>query len=195
MGRSQRCATLQSVFGPIECAADTGPRPPPRDPLTPPLKPPPKLASRLSKETESPVFRSFLDTLETLATSDVTVLFSGEIGVGKSLAARRLHAISGRAPLPLVEVSLAAMSRGLFESELFGHERGAFTDAQSSRLGCFRRAEGGTLVLEDIDLLPLEVQVKLLRVLQERVVEPLGGERPIPIDVRLMVTKIGRAHV
>ena len=147
-----------------------------------------KPPSRLSEESESPVFRAFLDTLKTLAPSDATVLLSGEIGVGKSLAARTLHQLSDRAPMPLVEVSLAAMAPTLVESELFGHERGAFTDARTSRLGCFRRAEGGTLVLEDIDLLPLETQVKLLRVLQERVVEPLGGEVPIPIDVRLVVT-------
>jgi DNA-binding NtrC family response regulator len=144
--------------------------------------------NRLPLESASPVFRAFLDTLKALAPSDATVLLSGEIGVGKSLAARTLHHLSDRAPFPLVEISLAALSHSLVESELFGHERGAFTDARTSRLGCFRRAEGGTLVLEDIDLLPLDAQVKLLRVLQERVVEPLGGEVPIPIDVRLVVT-------
>lgn len=135
----------------------------------------------------SPLFRAFLDTLKTLAVSPATVLLSGEIGVGKSRAARRLHALSDRALEPLVEISLAAIAPTLVESELFGHERGAFTDAKGARLGCFRRAERGTLVLEDIDAMPLETQVKLLRVIQERVVEPLGGEGPVPIDVRLVV--------
>ena len=135
----------------------------------------------------SPLFRAFLDTLKTLAVSPATVLLSGEIGVGKTRAARRLHALSDRALEPLVEISLAAIAPTLMESELFGHERGAFTDAKGARLGCFRRAQRGTLVLEDIDAMPLETQVKLLRVIQERVVEPLGGDGPVPIDVRLVV--------
>ena len=135
----------------------------------------------------SPLFRAFLDTLKTLAVSPATVLLSGEIGVGKTRAARRLHALSDRALEPLVEISLAAIAPTLMESELFGHERGAFTDAKGARLGCFRRAQRGTLVLEDIDSMPLETQVKLLRVIQERVVEPLGGDGPVPIDVRLVV--------
>ncbi len=141
----------------------------------------------LLTRSASPLFRAFLDTLKTLAVSPATVLLSGEIGVGKTRAARRLHALSDRALEPLVEISLAAIAPTLMESELFGHERGAFTDAKGARLGCFRRAQRGTLVLEDIDAMPLETQVKLLRVIQERVVEPLGGDGPVPIDVRLVV--------
>ena len=141
----------------------------------------------LLTRSASPLFRAFLDTLKTLAVSPATVLLSGEIGVCKTRAARRLHALSDRALEPLVEISLAAIAPTLMESELFGHERGAFTDAKGARLGCFRRAQRGTLVLEDIDAMPLETQVKLLRVIQERVVEPLGGDGPVPIDVRLVV--------
>ena len=143
-------------------------------------------APTLPTDSRSPVFREFLATLDTLATSDATVLLCGEVGAGKVRAARSLHAASGRHPL--VEISLAALAPTLVESALFGHEAGAFTDAKSSRQGCFRRAHGGTLVLEDVDLLPLDAQVKLLRVLQERVVEPVGAEAPVAVDVRLVAT-------
>jgi DNA-binding NtrC family response regulator len=145
-------------------------------------------SKRLLTDSSSPGFRSFLETIATVASSDVTVLLSGEIGVGKSVIARQLHAQGMRSIGPIVEVSLAAVSPSLLESELFGHVKGAFTDARKERLGCFRRAEGGTLVLEDIDLMAPEVQVKLLRSIQERVVEPVGGEGPIPVDVRLIAT-------
>ena len=149
--------------------------------MTPPSK-------STSNRSAAPIFRAFQDTLQTLAASDASVLMTGEIGVGKSRAARLLHAGSGRADGSLVEVSLAAIAPSLVESELFGHVQGAFTDAKGARRGCFMRADGGTLVLEDIDALPLATQVKLLRVLQERVVEPLGAEVPEPVDVRLVVT-------
>jgi two-component system response regulator HydG len=144
--------------------------------------------TRLLTGSSSPVFRAFLDTIETVATSDVTVLLSGEIGSGKTVIARLLHDRSERVAGPIVEVPISAMSPTLVESELFGHVKGAFTDARRERLGCFRRADGGTLVLESIDLMPLDVQVKLLRAIQERVVEPVGGEGPIPVDVRLVAT-------
>ncbi len=146
------------------------------------------ILKRLLTESSSSIFRAFLATVDTVASSDVTVLLSGEIGVGKSVIARRMHRSGLRSIGPLVEVSLAAISPSLLESELFGHVKGAFTDARDERLGCFRRAEGGTLVLEDVDLMPVDMQVKLLRTLQERVVEPVGGEGPIPIDVRLIAT-------
>jgi two-component system response regulator PilR (NtrC family) len=115
----------------------------------------------------------------------------GESGTGKSRAARRLHELSGR-PGALVLVHLGALSPTLIESELFGHEAGAFTGAQRARLGAFRRAQGGTVVLDDVELLPRESQVKLLRVLQERVVEPLGAERSEPVDARFVATTSAR---
>ncbi len=136
----------------------------------------------------SEILRGFLAQLQQAAGAPVTVLFQGESGTGKAVAARMLHAASPRAQGPLVTVDLAALSPTLLESTLFGHEKGAFTDARQARRGLFRQAEGGTLVLDDVDLLPLELQVKLLRVLQERVVEPLGAEAPVPVDVRVVAT-------
>ena len=133
-------------------------------------------------------FRAFTSELLTVAESEATVLLQGESGVGKGAASRALHAASGRRSGPYCVISLAALAPTLMEAALFGHERGAFTGADRERQGFFRQAAGGTLVLDDVDLLPLEAQVKLLRVLQERVVEPLGAEEPIPIDVRVVAT-------
>ncbi len=133
-------------------------------------------------------FRTFADEVRTVARSDATVLLEGESGSGKGAAARALHAASPRASGPLGTISLAALAPTLIEAALFGHERGAFTGADRARKGLFRQAQGGTIVLDDVDLLPREAQVKLLRVLQEREVEPLGGEEPVPIDVRVVAT-------
>ena len=135
-----------------------------------------------------PALRDFLAGLGRAARSESTVLFQGESGTGKGQAARRLHRESPRSAGPFVAASLVATSPTLIEATLFGHERGAFTDAHRARLGLFRRAEGGTLLLDGIDHLPLEGQVKLLRVLQERTVEPLGGESAIPVDVRVVAS-------
>ena len=132
--------------------------------------------------------RAFRRDLERVAASDVTVLIEGESGAGKSLAARILHRTSARSECPLVEVQLAALAPSLIEAELFGHEVGAFTGAQRSRAGRFRRAQGGSLVLEAVETLPSELQVKLLRALQERVIEPLGSEQQIEVDTRLIAT-------
>jgi len=132
--------------------------------------------------------RAFLTDLERAARSESTVLFLGESGTGKGQAALRLHRSSPRAAGPFVAASLVATSPTLIEATLFGHERGAFTDAHRARLGLFRRAHGGTLLLDGIDHLPLEAQVKLLRVLQERTVEPLGGEGSVPVDVRVVAS-------
>ncbi|MFT5049044.1 MAG: DNA-binding NtrC family response regulator [Chlamydiales bacterium] len=137
---------------------------------------------------ESPIFRSFLDELERVAESEAAVLIEGEHGTGKSLAAARLHAASARGGGPLVEVAVAALAPTLVESELFGHEEGAFTGASSARLGRFRAAQGGTIVLDGIEGLSLELQAKLLRTLQEHVVEPLGGQGPMEVDFRLVAT-------
>jgi DNA-binding NtrC family response regulator len=133
-------------------------------------------------------FLAFRRDLERVAGTEVSVLLEGEHGTGKTSAARALHAASARKSGPLIEVDLSALSPSLLESELFGHLAGAFTGADGDRLGRFRKAEGGTLVLEGIEIVPLGLQVKLLRSLQERVIEPLGSEQSVPVDVRLVVT-------
>ncbi|MEZ5978280.1 MAG: sigma-54 dependent transcriptional regulator [Planctomycetota bacterium] len=137
---------------------------------------------------QSSVQRDFLDALARAAASDATVLLRGEPGTGKTRAARRLHAESARGGGPLVAIHLGSLSPTLIESELFGHVKGAFTGAVRDRAGAFRRAEGGTLVLDDVHLLPVALQTKLLRALQERTVEPVGAETPVPIDVRVCAT-------
>ena len=122
-----------------------------------------------------------------VASSPATVLLEGESGSGKGTAARRLHRASARGSGPFVEVSLAALSPTLIEAELFGHAEGAFTGAHRARRGRFQRADQGMLLLDGVENLPQELQVKLLRVLQEREVEPLGGS-PEPVDVRIVAT-------
>jgi len=127
-----------------------------------------------------------LRRLERLGPSDATVLVTGETGTGKELVARHLHDRSRRAGRPFVAVNCAALSEGLVDSELFGHERGAFTGALGAREGWFAAAQGGTLFLDEIGDLPPSVQVRLLRVLQQREIVPVGSRQPIPIDVRLI---------
>lgn len=136
----------------------------------------------------STAIEAFRTRLAQVAASNATVLLRGESGVGKGLAARRLHAWSPRAQAPLIEVSLAALAPSLIEGELFGHVPGAFTGAVRARTGRFRQAHTGTIVLDDVDTLPNEVQVKLLRILQERTVEPVGDESGVAVDVRVVAT-------
>jgi two-component system NtrC family response regulator len=120
------------------------------------------------------------------AASTAPVLVLGETGTGKEVVARALHRYSARAAGPFVAVNCAAIPAELLESELFGHVRGAYTGAVGERPGCFRMADGGVLLLDEIGDMPLDVQAKILRVLQEREVVPLGGSRPIPVDVRIV---------
>jgi formate hydrogenlyase transcriptional activator len=121
-----------------------------------------------------------------VATTDSSVLILGETGVGKELVARAIHSNSQRADRPLIKVNCAALPSGLVESELFGHEKGAFTGATERRLGRFELAAGGTIFLDEIGELPADVQVKLLRVLQEREFERIGGSQTIKVDVRVI---------
>jgi len=130
--------------------------------------------------------RAVFDFVRVIADSDSSVLVSGETGTGKELVANLIHQSSSRRHKPFVAVSCAILSETLIESELFGHERGAFTGAIKDRPGRFELAAGGTIFLDDIDDVPLTMQVKLLRVLQNRVVERLGGTRQIPVDVRVI---------
>ena len=134
----------------------------------------------------SPRMRAIFDYLAVIGPGEGTVLVTGESGTGKEVVANVLHLHSPRRSGPFVAVSCALFSDSLIESELFGHERGAFTGAVTARPGRFERAAGGTLFLDDVDDVPLGMQVKLLRALQNRTVERLGGTRAIPIDVRVV---------
>jgi DNA-binding NtrC family response regulator len=125
-------------------------------------------------------------TIGRIAGTDVTVLLRGESGTGKEVVARAIHHYSRRAGKPFVAVSCAAIPATLLESELFGHERGAFTDAHQRRLGRFELAHGGTIYLDEVGDLGPELQPKLLRVLQERRLERIGGGEAIPVDVRVV---------
>ena len=130
--------------------------------------------------------RAVLELARVISNSDSTAVITGESGTGKEVTATLIHYSSARKQRPFVPVSCAVLSDSLIESELFGHERGAFTGAIKDRPGRFELAQGGTIFLDDIDDVPMSMQVKLLRVLQNRTVERLGGTRPIPIDVRVI---------
>jgi PAS domain S-box-containing protein len=136
--------------------------------------------------TKNAELRQLLDTLPTIATSDSTVLVTGESGTGKELVARAIHASSSRPEGPFVAVNSAGIPDTLLEAELFGYEAGAFTGAVKAKPGRLARAEGGTLFLDEIGDLPMQLQAKLLRVLQDRVFEPLGGTAPKHADVRFL---------
>ena len=135
---------------------------------------------------DSPQMKEVFTTIRKVARSNATVLVLGETGVGKELVAEALHLNSSRADQPFVKMNCAALHENLLESELFGHERGAFTGAERQRTGRFELANGGTLFLDEIGNMSLSTQVKVLRVLQEREFERLGGSRTIKVDVRLI---------
>jgi two-component system response regulator PilR (NtrC family) len=130
--------------------------------------------------------RKVLDLATRVANAKTTVLITGESGTGKERVARAIHERSERAAAPFLVVNCGALPEALMESELFGHEKGAFTGAATKHLGLFREAEGGTVLLDEVGELPLSLQVKLLRVLQERSVRPVGGAQEVPVDVRVL---------
>ena len=125
-------------------------------------------------------------TLDRIAPTDVTVLITGENGTGKDVLAREIHAKSLRSGKPMVAVDAGAITETLFESELFGHVKGAFTDAHTDHMGKFEQADGGTLFLDEIGNIPLHLQAKLLRVIQNRTVVRVGGSKAIPVNIRLI---------
>jgi transcriptional regulator with GAF, ATPase, and Fis domain len=127
-----------------------------------------------------------LEHVRAVAPTDASVLIHGETGTGKELIARAVHALSHRQNCPLIKVNCAALPSGLIESELFGHEKGAYTGAINKRIGRFELADGGTLFLDEIGELPLEMQAKLLRALQEQEIDRIGGKSPIKINVRVI---------
>lgn len=137
---------------------------------------------------ESPAMRQLLALVDRVAPTAASVFVSGESGVGKEVIAREIHRRSPRCRQPFVAVNCAAIPENLLEATLFGHERGAYTGASEARPGKFQLADGGTLLLDEVTEIPLPLQAKLLRALQEREVEPLGGRHPRPVDVRIVAT-------
>jgi formate hydrogenlyase transcriptional activator len=135
---------------------------------------------------ESPAFQHVITLVKAVAPTNTTVLLLGETGTGKELLARAIHDLSPRQSKPFVRVNCAGLPAGLVESELFGHERGAFTGADQRRAGRFELANKGTLFLDEIGEMPLEAQAKLLRVLQDGQIDRVGGTQPIPVDVRIV---------
>lgn len=153
------------------------------------LPPSPALATSIratAQVFEDPKSQALLDHIKQVAPSEASVLIIGETGTGKELVARHIHNLSARRNRPFVAVNCGAFSESLVEAELFGHEKGAFTGALSAKAGWFEEADGGTLFLDEIGDLPMAIQVKLLRVLQEREVVRLGSRKSIPIDVRVL---------
>ncbi|MCZ8261760.1 MAG: sigma-54 dependent transcriptional regulator [Beijerinckiaceae bacterium] len=162
-----------------------------------PLPPDPELIAAIleavSKTETSIVFRDeamgrVIKLAQQIAGSDASVLITGESGVGKEVMARFLHEKSRRASKPFVSVNCAAIPDNLLESELFGHEKGAFTGAIARRVGKFEEADGGTLLLDEISEMDVRLQAKLLRAIQERVIDRVGGSRPVPVDIRIIAT-------
>lgn len=137
---------------------------------------------------QSGIMKTATSLAKTYATSSAAVIVSGESGTGKELFSRLIHQHSPRAGQEFVAVNCAALSESLIESEFFGHEKGAFTDAGTARIGHFERASGGTILLDEISEIPLGMQAKLLRVIEEQEVQTVGGSHPRPIDVRVIAT-------
>ncbi len=138
--------------------------------------------------TRNPKMQEIINIINNLALSDITVLIHGESGTGKELVARQIHRLSKRANRPFIAVNCAAIPDNLLESELFGHEKGAFTGAIEKKIGKFELARGGTMLLDEIGEMSMMLQAKLLRVLQEREIDRIGGKEPIPVDVRVIAT-------
>ncbi|QQR68533.1 MAG: sigma-54-dependent Fis family transcriptional regulator [Alphaproteobacteria bacterium] len=137
---------------------------------------------------EDPAMQSAILLAERMAPSDASILITGESGTGKEVIARHIHRKSKRAKGPFVSVNCAAIPEALLESELFGHEKGAFTGAVARRLGKFEEANGGTLLLDEISEMDLRLQAKLLRALQEREIDRIGGAQPVKVDIRILAT-------
>jgi DNA-binding NtrC family response regulator len=138
--------------------------------------------------TQDPAMTAVLKLADQIAPSDASVLITGESGVGKEVMARRVHVRSKRADRPFISVNCAAIPDNLLESELFGHEKGAFTGAHARRIGKFEEADGGTLLLDEITEMDARLQSKLLRAIQERVIDRVGGSKPVPVNIRILAT-------
>lgn len=144
------------------------------------------LTNSLTLITQNEIMRGILSRIDKIVDSDSSILLIGETGVGKEIFAEYIHQSSSRAQKPFVKIALSAMPADLLESELFGHEKGSFTSANTEKKGLLEIAENGSIFLDDIDDVPLQIQTKLLRVLESRELMRIGGIHPIPIDVRLI---------
>ncbi|MFD1696294.1 sigma-54 interaction domain-containing protein [Roseibium aestuarii] len=162
-----------------------------------PLPPDPELIaavlSAVAQERGDLIYRdeamaSVVKLAEQVAPSDASVLITGESGTGKEVIARHVHRCSNRANKPFISINCAAIPEHLLESELFGHEKGAFTGAVARRIGKFEEADGGTLLLDEISEMDVRLQAKLLRAIQERVIDRVGGSRPVPVNIRILAT-------
>lgn len=137
---------------------------------------------------DDPAMKDVLKLADQIAPSDATIFITGESGTGKEVMSKYIHSRSRRAKMPFVAVNCAAIPENLLESELFGHEKGAFTGAVARRIGKFEEANGGTLLLDEVSEMPLSLQSKLLRVIQEREIDRVGGNKPVKVDIRLIAT-------
>jgi DNA-binding NtrC family response regulator len=162
-----------------------------------PLPPDPELIAAVlaavTDDTREMIYRddamaSVVKLAQQIAGSDASVLITGESGTGKEVLARYVHSRSQRAKKPFITVNCAAIPENLLESELFGHEKGAFTGALGRRIGKFEEANGGTLLLDEISEMDVRLQAKLLRAIQERVIDRVGGSKPVPVDIRIIAT-------
>ncbi len=135
-----------------------------------------------------PAMKRVIALADQVAASEASILITGESGVGKEVVAKYLHSKSRRADKPIISINCAAIPENLLESELFGHEKGAFTGAVARRIGKFEEADGGTILLDEISEMDVRLQAKLLRVLQERVIDRVGGTKPVKINIRVMAT-------
>jgi len=136
--------------------------------------------------TQNTGMRAVLKNIDKIAASDTSILLVGETGVGKEIFADYIHRMSSRSQNPIIKIGLSALPADLMASELFGHEKGAFTSAESTKKGLFELADTGSIFLDDIDDVPLEIQTKLLRVLESRELMHIGGSKTIPVDIRLI---------
>src|ERR1700742_150601 len=162
-----------------------------------PLPPDPELIAAvraaLANDSRDLVYRDeamakVIKLAQQIAGSDASVIITGESGTGKEVLARYVHTRSNRARKPFISINCAAIPEHLLESELFGHEKGAFTGAVARRIGKFEEATGGTLLLDEISEMDVRLQSKLLRAIQERVIDRVGGTRPVPVDIRILAT-------
>jgi len=162
-----------------------------------PLPPDPEMIAAVlaavANDTRDLIYRDeamaqVIKLAQQIATSEASVLITGESGTGKEVVARHVHARSNRARAAFISVNCAAIPESLLESELFGHEKGAFTGAVGRRIGKFEEANGGTLLLDEISEMDVRLQAKLLRAVQERVIDRVGGTRPVPVDIRIIAT-------